>query len=370
MTEHSKQRISSGLGGEDFFRSLCANAAVAMVAADADGKIVVWNVAAAELLGVEEADMLGHTLEEIVPPGRRQALRRLAHRVLVREMASSFELRMPTARGQSRDLLFVLSPVPGPQENALGVSAWILEQTSSKHVSDELLHAEKMASLGTLAGGVAHHFNNIIGGVAMFVDFALSSGDPASMRRALEMTAEAAVRISDITQSLLNFATHGRLRADLADLAEVVLTFVHLSERPLAEHDITLKLDLQPVTIIEVEAGRMHQVLANLLGNAEDAMPAGGTITVTLRQTTGKVVLDFADTGIGIEGDQLSKIFEPFYTTKGLLSGGNQTNPGLGLSVVHGIIEELGGDITVESKIGAGTTFHIWFPIPSDRKSR
>jgi len=214
---------------------------------------------------------------------------------------------------------------------------------------------------------VAHHFNNILGGVATFVDYALTSGDIAAMKRALQMTSEAASRAGKITQSLLSFAEQDQRRADLADLTEVVLTFSHLVERPLAEKKIHLDLDLRPAPICAVEANRMHQVLGNLLTNAEEAMPSGGMVRICIAPAESSVVLTFADTGIGIPADQLPLVFEPFFTTKGLLAGGDQANPGLGLSVVHGIIVEMGGTIDVQSNVGEGTVFTIVFPV-AERK--
>ena len=124
-----------------------------------------------------------------------------------------------------------LAEVPHSQNPLEKLAAWIVDETDRMRLADQLSQAEKIASLGTLAGGVAHHFNNILGGVATFVDFALTSGDVVSMKRALQMTAEAAARASKITQSLLSFAEVDSRRSDLADLTEVVLTFAHLVER-------------------------------------------------------------------------------------------------------------------------------------------
>jgi len=194
------------------------------------------------------------------------------------------------------------------------------------------------------------------------VDYALTSGDPVAAKRALQMTAEAPGRASKITQQLLRFAGSDVRRADLADLTEVVLTFVHLIERPLAEKKIKLQLDLKPASIVAVEATRMHHVLGNLLTNAEEAMPEGGTLYIGISQADDEVQLTFGDTGVGVRSEHLPLIFEPFFTTKGLHAGGDKVNPGLGLSVVHGIITEMGGTIDVESTLGAGTKFIISFP--------
>ena len=348
----------------DFYRSLCDRAAVALVAADVDLRIVCWNPAAERLLEAPAEEMLGKPLAQAVPENRRSLLEKLLQRTMSRGENSQFDVRLPRPAGKCKELLVVLSVIPGPDGKPRGIAAWVVDETQRKRLAEQLSQAEKIASLGTLSAGIAHHFNNIFGGVATFVDYALTSGDIASMKRALQMTAEAAARASKITQSLLSFAERGTHRADLADLTEVVLTFSHLVERPLSEKKIQLILDLKPVPIIPVEANRMHQVLGNLLTNAEEAMAEGGTISLVLDRREDEVVLTFADNGGGIPAESLSQVFEPFFTTKGLLAGGDNINPGLGLSVVHGIITEMGGHIEVASPEDGGATFTVSFPVP------
>ena len=352
--------------GDEFYRRLVEHAPMAMVATDLSFRVVTCNAAASRLVGIAAEELMGRPLVEAVPDKRRRLLERLLRRTAERGVISEFEVRLPNVYGRTRDLMVVLSAVPGPDGHARGIAAWIVDETHRKRLAERLAQAEKMASLGTLAGGVAHHFNNILGGVATFVDFALTSGDTAAMRRALQMTAEAAARASRITQSLLAFAERGNHRTDLADLTEVVLTFVHLVERPLEQRSIRLRLDLHPVPIIAVETNQMHQVLGNLLTNAEEAMPEGGTITIGIRCVGESVELAFGDSGGGIPPEHRPLVFEPFFTTKGLLAGGNQVNPGLGLSVVHGLVLEMGGQIRLEPAPGAGTRFLITFPVPDD----
>ncbi|MFW6132853.1 MAG: two-component system sensor histidine kinase NtrB [Planctomycetota bacterium] len=353
--------------GDDFYSALCASAAVALVATDAEFRIVAWNRAAAALLGRDAEDMIGRDVADAVPQKRRRMLRRLLRRTAEQGRTSQFDVHVPDPAGKPRDLMVVLSPIRGAGGAHRGVAAWIIDETHRNELSARLTHAEKLASLGTLAKGVAHHFNNILGGVATYVDYALTSGDTTAMKRALQMTSEAAARASRITQQLLSFAKQDSHRTDLADLTEVVLTFVHLVERPLAEKGIELQLDLRPAPIVAVEANRMHQVLGNLLTNAEEAMPDSGTLTLGIRPAGDEVELTFADTGAGIEPDKLDLVFEPFFTTKGLHSGGDKANPGLGLSVAHGIVTEMGGRIDVASTPGEGTSFTIAFPVEQDR---
>jgi PAS domain S-box-containing protein len=363
MEDKSQSRSA---GSDDFYKRLCENASFAMIATDSRFDIVSWNPAATALLGFSAAEMLGKPIVQAVPQNRRKLLERLLLRTHNRGQTSQFKVTLDDSAGHPLYLLVSLSPIPAGDGTSMGVSAWVIDETASKRLSDRLVQAEKMASLGTLAGGVAHHFNNILGGVATFVDFALTSGDTVAMKRALQMTAEASARAAKITQSLLSFAEHRTMRTDLADLTEVVLTFAHLVERPLAERKIDLHLDLRPVPVVAVDTNRMHQILGNLLTNAEEAMPDRGTITITMHKTDSDVILTFADTGAGIKKEHLSLVFEPFFTTKGLLAGGEKANPGLGLSVVHGIVVEMGGAITVESEPGQGAKFVISFPIPAD----
>ncbi|RPI62171.1 MAG: PAS domain S-box protein [Planctomycetaceae bacterium] len=357
-----EQKTTVSLSG-DFYRLLCENAAVALIATDAEFNIVSWNQAAGDLLGRQPDEMIGKSILDIVPANRRKLLDRLLRRTTQRGDTNQFEVHLPLTGGAEQTLMVVLSAVPTSAGKNLGVAVWIVDETNRRKMADRLTQAEKMASLGTLAGGVAHHFNNILGGVATFVDFALTSGDVTSMKRALQMTAEAAARAAKITQSLLSFAEHNTERTDMADLTEVVLTFVHLVERPLTERKIKMQLQLHPVPVIAVEANRMHQVLGNLLTNAEEAMPQGGTITISVDRLDSDVRLTFADSGAGIKKDHLGLVFEPFFTTKGLLAGGDKANPGLGLSVVHGIIVEMGGTISVESEPDQGAKFTMLFPI-------
>lgn len=350
---------------EEFLRRLVSSSPIPLVATDPELRIVCWNDAAGEVFGVAPDEMLGRSIYDLVPEERRKLLGKLLRRTLQSGQTTRLEIRPTTDAGKSRNLVFILSPIGGGGAGTGGVAAWILDETDRTRLSGRIAQGERMTSLGTLAEGVAHHFNNILGGVATFVDFALTSGDPVSMKRALQMTGEAVARVSRITQSLLSFTRKDAHQTDLADLTEVVLTFSHLIEHPLAEQNYQLQLELNAVPIIAVEANRMHQVLGNLLTNAEEAMPDGGTITVGIDGGEDEVTLTFADTGCGINPEHIPLVFEPFFTTKGLLAGGDRANPGLGLSVVHGILTEMGARIEVESKVGEGARFLIHFPAPA-----
>ena len=347
----------------EYYRQLFNCSPFAIIGTDAGGVVISWNRSAEIVFQTEPSQMLGQHIEQMISPQQRSVLHNALEQAIVSRKPADFEFDQRDKNNQKQVLAGVITPVMDNQNQILGLATWMRDITRRKNLEHQLVQAEKLASLGTLAAGVAHHFNNIMGGVATFVDFALTSQNPQASQRALQMTAEAANRVAEITESLLTFAEKDFRQFDLSDLTEVLLTFTHLVEKPLAEKNIKLELRIQGAPILEVPGSRMHQVLGNLLDNAEHAMPEGGNITIDLNRQDNQVVLRFADTGCGIEPRHLPHIFEPFYTTRGTVAGGNQTSIGLGLSVVHGVIGELGGTIDVASQLNKGTTFTMRFPV-------
>jgi len=355
-----------GENPEQYYRHLFENSAYAVIGMDCQGKIISWNRLTETMFNAEEVSVLPEHIDRLVPDDRHQTLHRVLAGVVNERKTAEFEFDHHDKKGEQITLEVAITPVIGAEDKLLGLAAWIYDITQRKKLEQQLLHAEKMASLGTLASGVAHHFNNIIGGVATFVDYALSTNNPDAANRALQMTAQAAARIGQITQSLLTFAEKDIRHFDLSDFTEVVLTFAHLVEKPLAQKDIKLELNLKVVPVIEVPGSRVHQMLGNLLDNAEHAMPDGGTVSIELYRQGDWTILTFADTGCGIKPEDIPHIFEPFFTTRGTAGGGDHPCPGLGLSVVHGIVGELGGTIDVSSRIDEGTRFTLRFPIKSE----
>jgi len=336
---------------------------------DTRGVIANCNRVAETIFAKSRDELIDKPVDEVIPEHLREIVSKAIQDAVTARQVSEFEVDLETESGRIWFLAVVLAPVEDDQNNLLGLAAWLRDITQRKKLQRQLLQAEKLASLGTLASGVAHHFNNIFGGVATFADYALQSDDSQTRKRALQMIGEAASRVSQITQSLLTFAEKDMRHFDLFDLTEVVLTFIQLVEKPLSEKHISLDMHIQAVPSIEVPGSRMHQVLGNLLDNAEKAIgEKEGSISIRLEQIADRVVLYFADSGCGISSEDLPHIFEPFYTGFGVVSGGDHPSAGLGLSVVHGILRELGAEVDVTSEHGKGAEFRISFPIPT--KSR
>ena len=234
----------------------------------------------------------------------------------------------------------------------------------------QLAHVERLATVGQLAGGLAHEINNPAGIIITTSEFALrqmeKDGSNVGLREDFEAVRRQARRISNIVSSLLTFSRPTLLQKRLVDVNEVLRPCLDFLAPRFREQRIQLEQRLgENLPRITADPDRLEQVFVNLLNNAADAMPQGGTITVessSVRERGQHVVLSFADTGCGIPEDQIPKIFDPFFTTKPKGKG-----TGLGLSVSYGIIRDHGGKIEVESQPNHGTVFQVRLPSEETR---
>ena len=245
-------------------------------------------------------------------------------------------------------------------DDGLGMSM-IEDVTEQRALEAQLLQTQRMDAVGKLAGGIAHDFNNLMTAVIGYSDLLLRGGDSdAGQGAKLEAIRDAAVRASDLTRQLLAFSRRQVLQVDEIDLRDVVNRMEILLRRLLGEQ-IRLETSFasEPV-IVRTDPRQLEQVVVNLAANARDAMPEGGTLTVTVLSDGEEAVLTVTDDGIGMDENTRARIFEPFFTTKPLVAGA-----GLGLSTVHGIVGQSGGSIEVESVAGGGSTFTVRLPLAS-----
>lgn len=368
--------------GADFYQAAVAHAGIPIIPLDASGRMLAWNNAAGRLFGRNEGDVLGRPLEILIPPEFRAAAGAAFQRTIQQRSVNVYEISV--APEGSKHLIYVgvtLSCVIDSAGALKGVIAWMRDISSRKELEDHLTRTRHMASVGTLAAGVAHHFNNIACGMGTMVEFALATEEPCAMLKALRMSKEACTRIRYITQSLLacsgdaageDGAQQANISSrDLADLTEEILGFADAVEPTLNTKGIALRLELRAGRITAVPRVRFGQLLQHLLHNAEDAIEErssamiGAQRQITLRtQSQGEqIMLQFVDTGCGIESDDLPRIFDPFFTKKGISGGGNRNNPGLGLTLVHTVVMDMGGHIWADSAPGQGTTINILVPI-------
>ncbi|MEK7408972.1 MAG: PAS domain S-box protein [Acidobacteriota bacterium] len=357
------------------FRELMEAAPDAIFQIDRQGRIVLLNKAAERIFGYQREELLGKSVETLIPVRYRE--RHAGFRTgclsypLLRTMDTVADPRARRKDGSEISVDIDLSPVE-TEEGAL-FTCIIRDVTERKLLEDQLRQSQKMEALGRLAGGVAHDFNNlltIIGGYGQMVLDSLRPKDP--LRKDMEPIMEAAYRATTLSRQLLTFSRHQVFQPKVLDLNRVVSRMNKMLRRVIGE-DIELSVALKPgLRRVRTDPGQLGQVIMNLVVNARDAMPAGGKLTITTEELElGKerpgppnvnpgryVLLTVSDTGTGMDAQTRSRIFEPFFTTKEKGKG-----TGLGLSTVYGIVKQSGGEIRVESEPGQGATFQIYFPV-------
>ncbi len=241
--------------------------------------------------------------------------------------------------------------------------------TREANLEAQLLHAQKMESVGILAGGIAHDFNNILAAIQVNLDLMRSKrGEPGLVARHLQKIQYGVSRASALVQQLLLFSRRETFRVTDIDLNESVSRMADMLRGMLADR-VRLVMEMEDyLWRIRADSDAMDQVIMNLVVNASDAMPEGGILTIQTKNVfvdeprdgldSGHfVMLSISDTGTGMDPQTLQHIFDPFFTTKDVGTG-----TGLGLSVVYGIVKQFDGIIHVESGVGRGSTFHIYFP--------
>jgi signal transduction histidine kinase len=236
-----------------------------------------------------------------------------------------------------------------------------------RHVVD----LQRISSLGVLAGGICHELNNILTPILNYAKLGLRNPDPAFRQRAFEKILEASLRASAMTSGVLGMSRPQTDRRDPADLVKLVEDVLLLTTKDLQKHRV--RLEFRPVgrPHARVNPAQIQQVLLNLIINARQAMPDGGTlrIGVALDPSGRSAEISVADSGQGIAPESLRRIFEPFFTTKAGPDAGGQGGTGLGLPVCRQIVEAHKGRLRAESRIGQGTTFTLRLPACAEPKA-
>lgn len=234
-----------------------------------------------------------------------------------------------------------------------------------KETQEHLSQSEKLASIGTLAAGVAHEINNPLDGIQNCMRTIINElGNQEQTLRYLKLASDGLVRIDNIVRKLLDFARQSDLNMVHVNIKEVILKALELVAHRIDEQGIILtqRFD-RDIPLILGDGRYLQQVFLNIILNAVDAMPRGGSLTIIGKNEPYKVSISIIDTGCGIPAENLERIFDPFFTTKGVGEG-----TGLGLSVSLGIVKEHKGNIRVESEINKGSTFTVILPVGSDKK--
>ena len=265
------------------------------------------------------------------------------------------------------------STVRDAQGRPVRMIGTVQDVTERRQLEDQLRQSQKMEAIGRLAGGIAHDLNNALTAIAGYAELALGELTSETTARAdVEEIRRAAERAGSVTRQLLAFSRKQLIEARIFDLNETVTAIARLLSRLLGS-DVRVETHVAPVALpVRADPGQIEQAIINLAVNARDAMPAGGRLALTtaletvdeefarthVPMTPGDyAVLFIADTGHGMTRETQARIFEPFFTTKEIGKG-----TGLGLSMVYGTLTRSGGFIFVDSEVGHGTTFRLYFP--------
>lgn len=349
-----------------FFERLFLSSGFAILSCRPDGVIAAWNGAADRLFRAGGAGCLeDRPFGSILPPRDRAAADRCFRDCIETGQPSEFQTRLGDDE-DARTYAVILTPVPDDEGGVDGVAAWFRDITPRLRLQQVVDKRQRLNLLGELAGAVAHHYNNLLCSIGTSVEYALNMNTMSAMRRMLRRTSEAVSRASGITQQLLAFAQADYRSSDLSDLTETFLLFFDELEPSLAQRGVALKVDWRPneIPFTAVLRDPLRIVLSNLVNNAVEAMPGGGTLSVKLaRRDADAATITILDSGGGISNADMEHLFEPFHTTKGVTGSGEARTAGLGLAVAHGLVAEMHGSISAINPSEGGARFEIVLPV-------
>ncbi len=384
IIEH-KQAEESLTKSEERFRGVFDQAAVGVARLTPDGKGVEVNNKLCDIVGYPKDELLTKTFQEITHPDGLQIDLAYVNQLLNDEIKTySMEKRYYKKSG---DVIWInltvslMREINNDPDYFIAIIEDITERKQAEKEREQLQskfqQAVKMQAVGTLAGGIAHEFNNLLGVIMGCADMARDEVPKDSFAKVqLDKVMKASYRVKDLVKQILTFSRQSQQQRISANLCPLVKESVKLIVASIPS-SVEIKRDLDAACAnTKVDPTEIQQIVMNFCSNAVWAMKEKGLLTITLNEVNltnhdelilkgpeaGRYVkLSFSDTGCGMDKETVSRIFDPFFTTK---EAGDGT--GMGLSIVYGIIESYGGTIAVDSEVGIGTTFHLYFPVTDE----
>jgi PAS domain S-box-containing protein len=353
----------------------------AIITTDLKGRITYWNKFAESLFGWKFDEVRRKQALKLIIPNDVLSFAKEVTAEVAKGSEWSGEILMKRRDG-SKFIASCNLSLALDERGELAVIGLIQDITDKKEAErnlqeslEQLRQAQKLESIGRLASGIAHDFNNMLTAIRGYSDLALRQlkDDNIALRRSIEEIKKAAERSAELTQRLLAFSRRQVMQMQVLDINQVIKDTIFLLQHLISESISIVTFLRSKLRFVEADPSQLSQILINLATNSRDAMPNGGTITIetedvfldekfVAKQIEAKVgryvKILFKDTGHGMDAETLKHIFEPFFTTKPIGVG-----TGLGLSTVYGIVKQLNGFITCESKIGEGTVFEIFLPL-------
>lgn len=349
-----------------------------VITTDVAGGVVMLNKVAENLTGWDQAVAVGRDVKEVFSVSAAQGSRKFSHPVQLAldsgQTVSLDNANITTRDGRQIAVANSSAPILDQKSRTVGAVLVFRDITEKIRTDEELLKMRKLEAVGILAGGIAHDFNNLLTAILGNINLAaqsVPSGD--KIHRLLIKAEKASLRATKLTQQLLTMAKGGEPIRETASISQVIKDS---ADFVLHGGKAELKLEIPDnLWLVDIDRGQVGQVVQNLIINARQAMPEAGIIVIScaniesirgedpapLLPITEKYVrISIADSGVGIPEAIMGKIFDPYFSTK-------QMGSGLGLSITHSIIRKHGGDITVRSEAGKGTTFNVYLPVSAEK---
>jgi hypothetical protein len=352
---------------KEFSENIVESISVGILAADLDDRVESWNSQMERLTGIPREAAVSRCLGELFPAALVEQFDRVKDETGIHNVyklaveAGAMPARAAGDAEQPGELVLnvAIAPLVSKDNERIGRLIILDDVTERDELERRLMQADKMSSIGLLAAGVAHEVNTPLAVISTYAQMLAKqiSGDEQKSRL-LDKIAKQTFRASEIVNSLLNFS-----RTSAKELSEVSLNRAIRETLTLIEHQLEgagVRVQVEtaePLPEIRGDFGKLQQVFLNLFLNARDAMEGGGELAIRTWSDNGSVRVEVSDSGHGISPENLSRIYDPFFTTKASKKG-----TGLGLAVTYGIVKEHGGSIEVDSRPGAGTRFVLDFP--------
>ncbi len=345
---------------KDYSENIIESLTVGVAVVDRSGTVIGWNRVLQDWLGISKESAIQKKLVDVLGVKTYSAL-------FPTETQEDFRLLSETilqiGSGEERVFDIARTPLLDNALNPYGTIIVFEDITEKVSLQQQLLTSEKLASIGLLSAGVAHEINTPLTGISSYIQMLQKNLRDSHYAQILEKIEAQTDRVARIVKNLLSFARNPSAssfhRTNIKAILDEILSLI---DYKLKNMHIRLDLDLSPLPPFYAQGERLQQVFINIILNALDAMPQGGTLKIKLSQADHRAIVRISDTGTGIKPEHLPHIFDPFFTTKGIGKG-----TGLGLSIGYAIIKEHEGYILVDSEPGKGTTFTIVLPLEREK---
>jgi two-component system, NtrC family, sensor kinase len=358
LLEDQAQRAEEMARLKEFNENIIESINVGVLVINLQGRITNWNGALETIYGLKREDAIGRRIIQVFKDETLRELRLLMERIEWHkgEPVNVYKFRATSVDGRDLMLNISLAALQSKTEEVEGTLIAIEDVTERMKLEEQVQQSDKLSSIGLLAAGVAHEVNTPLTGISSYSQMLMQQIPETDPRhQLLEKIYRQTSRASSIVNNLLNFSRVSDSRFAMINLNRVIDDTIQLLESQLRNTQIEVIRNYgEELPLAPGNAPKLQQVFMNLILNARDAMPEGGRLEIATEAIDDSVIIRFRDSGMGIDPEHLSKIYDPFFTTKQIGKG-----TGLGLAVSYGIIKDHNGHIDVESKPGEGTLFTI-----------